>query len=70
MNIQTCPAPTRKSRPPAVGHNILYRKAASNPCPGCGKSQWLVGRVVAECAFCETALPLEHGFRFSGLSVG
>jgi hypothetical protein len=28
------------------------------PCPDCGGSQWIVGRVVAECAHCDTPLPL------------
>jgi hypothetical protein len=26
-------------------------------CPGCGHSNWLVGRSMAECAICATALP-------------
>lgn len=46
----------------------IYRQRTQNPCPGCGHSHWLVGRIMAECAFCETALPLEHSFRFTGLS--
>ncbi|HEX7781511.1 MAG TPA: hypothetical protein VF509_01755 [Sphingobium sp.] len=54
---------------PIRRQSILYRRAAPNPCPGCGQSQWLVGRVMAECAFCETALPLEQNFRFTGLSL-
>jgi hypothetical protein len=29
-----------------------------NHCPGCSRSQWIVGRVSAECAFCSTAIPL------------
>jgi hypothetical protein len=29
-----------------------------NHCPGCNRSQWIIGRVSAECAFCSTALPL------------
>jgi hypothetical protein len=29
-----------------------------NHCPGCGRTQWLIGRMSAECAFCSTALPL------------
>ena len=35
-----------------------YRAESANYCPGCGQSQWLVGRVSAECARCGTALPL------------
>jgi hypothetical protein len=34
----------------------------TNHCPGCGRSQWLIGRSTAECAFCSTAVLLtEHG---------
>lgn len=40
------------------GHHIVYRADASNHCPGCGRSQWYVGRVSAECGFCGTAVPL------------
>ncbi|MGZ8283340.1 MAG: hypothetical protein ACXWUN_10380 [Allosphingosinicella sp.] len=45
-------------RPAAAGANALYRLHQRNDCPGCGASQWLVGRVSAECAACATALPL------------
>lgn len=41
------------------GYHIVYREHQNNHCPGCGHSQWFVGRMVAECAFCHTALPLE-----------
>ena len=27
-------------------------------CPGCSHRNWHIGRIMAECAFCETALPL------------
>ena len=30
----------------------------NSPCPGCGKSHWWVGRTMAECGFCSTAIPL------------
>jgi hypothetical protein len=40
------------------GHHIIYRANESNHCPGCGRSQWIVGRSTAECAFCGTAVPL------------
>jgi hypothetical protein len=40
------------------GHHIVYRANASNHCPGCGRSQWYVGRISAECGFCATAVPL------------
>jgi hypothetical protein len=42
------------------GFRIVYHYGEPNHCPGCGRQQWIVGRVTAECVFCETALPLEH----------
>ena len=39
------------------GHHIVYRMNAENHCPGCGRSQWWLGRSSAECSFCATALP-------------
>lgn len=39
---------------------VVYHHQDSNHCPACGRQHWIVGRVTAECAFCETALPLEH----------
>ena len=41
----------------ARGYAPAYRRGEVNRCPACGQSQWLVGRVTAECAICETALP-------------
>ena len=50
------------------GYHIVYRPDEVNHCPGCGGSQWLVGRLLAECAFCSTALPLlESGMSGTGL---
>jgi hypothetical protein len=43
------------------GHHIVYRANTPNHCPGCGRSQWYVGRVSAECGFCGTAIPLAQG---------
>ena len=40
------------------GHHVVYRAEETNRCPGCGRAQWHVGRLTAECAFCETAIPL------------
>ena len=40
------------------GFVVLYRRHGNNACPSCGKSNWIVGRTSAECAFCQTALPL------------
>ena len=44
----------------AGGFRFIYRDDQSNHCPSCGRQHWIVGRVTAECAFCETALPLDH----------
>jgi len=38
----------------------VYRDGEPNHCPGCGRTHWHIGRLTAECAFCATALPLEH----------
>lgn len=40
------------------GHHIVYRANSLNHCPGCGRSQWYIGRISAECGFCGTAVPL------------
>lgn len=42
---------------------LSYRPGRSTPCPSCGARQWVVGRVVAECAACDTVLPIEAGYR-------
>jgi len=44
--------------PAARGYHAVYREHEVNHCPGCGRTQWIVGRKSAECAFCATALPL------------
>jgi hypothetical protein len=47
------------SHDPAMrGYHVVYREREVNHCPGCGRTQWLIGRMSAECAFCTTALPL------------
>jgi hypothetical protein len=40
------------------GFQASYRQDEINRCPGCGRSHWYVGRAIAECAFCSTAIPL------------
>ena len=40
------------------GLRLNYRQDELNRCPGCGRSHWYVGRTTAQCAFCETAVPL------------
>lgn len=52
--------------PTLRGYHAVYRGEEVNHCPGCGRSQWIVGRVSAECAFCATALPLIETARGGG----
>lgn len=40
------------------GFAQIYRAGATNSCPACGHTHWHIGRSTAECACCETALPL------------
>ncbi|MDB5697891.1 MAG: hypothetical protein JWN69_695 [Alphaproteobacteria bacterium] len=42
----------------ARGFRIMYHLDQVNRCPGCSRTHWYVGRLMAECAFCATALPL------------
>lgn len=44
--------------PQARGYHAIYREHEVNHCPGCGRTHWHIGRQLAECAFCATALPL------------
>jgi len=37
---------------------VHYHAGVVNHCPGCAGTQWFVGRTMAQCARCETALPL------------
>lgn len=43
-----------------LGFRPLYHRNCVNHCPGCGHTQWYIGRISAECAFCATALPLQE----------
>lgn len=49
--------------PMARGYHAVYRDNEVNHCPGCGRTHWHIGRVLAECAFCSTALPLMESYR-------
>ena len=53
-------------RPDQRGYHIVYRDHETNYCPGCGRTHWYVGRLMAECAFCTTALPLENASKIAG----
>ena len=38
---------------PAIrGYQPVYHSNEVNRCPGCGRTHWLIGRLLAECAFC------------------
>lgn len=49
--------------PASRGYHAVYRENEVNHCPGCGRTHWFVGRTLAECGFCSTALPLSESFR-------
>ena len=49
--------------PNSRGYHAVYHDNEVNHCPGCGRTHWYLGRVLAECAFCSTALPLQESFR-------
>lgn len=50
------------ARSPALrGYHAVYRQQQVNHCPGCGRTHWHIGRLLAECGFCATALPLDGG---------
>lgn len=52
----------RRFDPAVTGYRITYHRESDNRCPCCGKTHWLVGRISAQCAFCDTALPFaENG---------
>lgn len=52
------PAP---NRPAVRAFAPSYRSGEANRCPGCGHSNWWVGRTTAECAVCHTAVPIAKG---------
>lgn len=41
---------------PPRGYFVNYRPGCR--CPGCSRANWYVGRTLAECGFCGTAVPL------------
>lgn len=46
--------------PSVRGYSVVYQQGSVNKCPGCGNTQWFVGRFSAECAVCSTALPFDY----------
>lgn len=55
--------------PARRGYHAVYRDNEVNHCPGCGRTHWHIGRTLAECAFCATALPLAESFRQPATAV-
>ena len=49
--------------PARRGYHAVYHENEVNHCPGCGRTHWIIGRTLAECGFCSTALPLSDGLR-------
>lgn len=57
ISTQTPPAFFQQNQA-SRGYHAVYRPNQINHCPGCGRTHWYVGRMLAECGFCATALPL------------
>lgn len=55
--------------PSRRGYHAVYRENEINHCPGCGRTHWYVGRMLAECGFCATALPLSESNRQPAAAV-
>jgi len=55
--------------PARRGYHAVYRDNEINHCPGCGRTHWYVGRTLAECGFCATALPLSESFHQPATAV-
>ena len=49
--------------PATRGYHAVYRENEVNHCPGCGRTHCYVGRLLAECGFCSTALTLSESSR-------
>jgi uncharacterized protein (DUF983 family) len=57
LHIASAPLPFRP-----FGFRAVYHQGATNHCPGCGQTQWIVGRMSAQCSVCETAIPFARPF--------
>lgn len=56
--ILTDPLAADRSAPGLGTFHEVFRAGERNICPGCGGTHWHVGRTMAECPKCETALPI------------
>lgn len=59
----------RMRRSAQPGFVLTYHRGSANHCPACTKSNWLIGRTTAECAFCGTALPLATSVERGALAI-
>jgi hypothetical protein len=55
--------------PAKRGYHAVYREKEINHCPGCGRTHWYIGRTLAECGFCATALPLSESYRQTSSAI-
>ncbi len=72
MKASAAPAPKKTFQLDlsARGYQVLFWRGEVNRCPGCGQSQWYVGRVSAECGICGTALPMNEAHQAGFDPVG
>ena len=56
--VSSAARPALAAQLAARAYRPVYRTGEPNRCPGCGRSHWHVGRIHAECAFCEAVLPI------------
>lgn len=58
--VPTPPKPVSqfKLKLTAPRYQAVYRPGEPNRCPTCGERSWHVGRITAECAQCDCALPI------------
>lgn len=59
LRVVTADEPRWRLDIEARGYCVSYRPHEINRCPGCGRSQWWIGRILAECGFCSTAIPCD-----------
>jgi hypothetical protein len=64
------PFPSPAARGPVYGsaHKLkpVFTDDHANACPCCNSRAWHVGRITAECAACETVLPIVRAATFWG----
>jgi hypothetical protein len=73
LALKEAPIARKPFRPEERGYHNAYREGEVNYCPGCGRTHWLIGRILAECANCGTAKPLSGeswGYGTSAIRCG